>query len=316
MQIHRLHRTPLIFIPGLFGSMSNVIIPGTGSWSFGISGVIYEPFVHLLEGLGYHRNTTLFIAFYDWRRPILYSAHTYLLRTIREAKQQTGASKVNLVCHSMGGLVARAYVQSTYYQDDVDQLIILCSPNAGSPTSYSYWTGDTLEHSSESHLNVVSIYMNKYLSYLKSIYPMNTIEAIHTYFPSLLDLVPCKDYGDYLLKDDRGSLRFIPYRIMQVKNSFLDELNTHKGIIRRRNIDVTLIAGIERSTIQYLQMVHCPLINLWKDGTMWRTINSYAGDGSVMVNSVFVLDGDKYLVKGGHMEVLFRSYPILRKKLT
>jgi hypothetical protein len=29
-------KTPIVFIPGLFGSMSNIIIPGTGNWSFGV----------------------------------------------------------------------------------------------------------------------------------------------------------------------------------------------------------------------------------------------------------------------------------------
>ncbi|AYK06045.1 esterase/lipase family protein [Brevibacillus laterosporus] len=315
MQIHRIHKTPLIFIPGLFGSMSNEIIPGTGNWGFGISGAIYKPFIHVLESMGYQRNLTLFIAFYDWRQPIPCSAHTYLVQTIREAKQRTGASKVNLVCHSMGGLVARAYVQSNYYQDDVEQLIILCSPNAGSPVNYAYWTGGIIENRSESHINVVSIYMNLYLSYLQGMNPANPLRAIHTCFPSLLDCVPSRDYGDYLLEDDRGYSRFIPYRRMRVKNVFLDELNATQEIISKRNIAVTLIAGIGSSTIQNLQMVHGPLDKLGISKTILNPINSYVGDGIVMVHSVFALDGDKYMVKGGHMEVLFRSYSILQRKL-
>ncbi|TPH19081.1 hypothetical protein EGH10_00965 [Brevibacillus laterosporus] len=76
-----------------------------------------------------------------------------------------------------------------------------------------------------------------------------------------------------------------------------------------------LIAGIESSTIQNLQMVHDPLDKLGISKTILNPINSYVGDGIVMVHSVFALDGDKYMVKGGHMEVLFRSYSILQRKL-
>lgn len=89
MQAHRAHHTPLVFIPGLFGSMSQVIIPGTGGWSFGIAGVCYEPFILELERMGYERNRNLFIAFYDWRQPISYAATTYLVPVIREAKRRS-----------------------------------------------------------------------------------------------------------------------------------------------------------------------------------------------------------------------------------
>ncbi|WP_418789191.1 hypothetical protein [Paenibacillus agilis] len=37
MYLHRNNQLPLVFVPGLFGSMSNVIIPGTGEWGFGLA---------------------------------------------------------------------------------------------------------------------------------------------------------------------------------------------------------------------------------------------------------------------------------------
>lgn len=67
-------KTPIVFIPGLFGSMNNSIIPGTGDWNFGTSSFVYEPFVIMLENIGYERNKNLFIAFYDWRQKIKESA--------------------------------------------------------------------------------------------------------------------------------------------------------------------------------------------------------------------------------------------------
>ncbi|MBM7107250.1 hypothetical protein SAM19_00600 [Brevibacillus laterosporus] len=62
---------------------------------------------------------------------------------------------------------------------------------------------------------------------------------------------------------------------------------------------ITYTERLERSTIQYLQMVHCPLGNVGIGRTILNAIKSYAGDGNVMVHSVFVLDGDKYMVNHG-----------------
>ena len=102
------------FIPGLFGSMSNIIIPGTGNWSFGLSAFVYEPFIMMLESMGYERNKDLFICFMTGG--VLFSTQKYLLQTIAYAKKITGCDKLNLICHSMGGLLGRSYVQSDEYK--------------------------------------------------------------------------------------------------------------------------------------------------------------------------------------------------------
>ena len=58
---------PLIFIPGLFGSMGDDVIRGTGGFSFGLASKIYVPFIKTLLSMGYIENQSLFIAFYDWK---------------------------------------------------------------------------------------------------------------------------------------------------------------------------------------------------------------------------------------------------------
>ncbi len=52
---------------------------------------------------------------------------------INRVKAQTGASKVNIVAHSMGGLVTRFYMRSNLYQNDINKLITLGTPNEGTP---------------------------------------------------------------------------------------------------------------------------------------------------------------------------------------
>ena len=50
---------------------------------------------------------------------------------IADAKTKTGAPRVDLLAFSMGGLNARAYLESTLYQNDVHRAIILGTPEAG-----------------------------------------------------------------------------------------------------------------------------------------------------------------------------------------
>ena len=95
--------------------MSNIIIPGTGNWSFGLSAFVYEPFIMMLESMGYERNKDLFICFMTGGS-VLFFYTKYLLQTIAYAKKITGCDKLNLICHSMGGLLGRSYVQSDEYK--------------------------------------------------------------------------------------------------------------------------------------------------------------------------------------------------------
>jgi len=50
---------------------------------------------------------------------------------VGEVKTILGVDKVNLVGHSKGGLFSRAYVEEGHYQQDVENLITISSPNQG-----------------------------------------------------------------------------------------------------------------------------------------------------------------------------------------
>lgn len=307
---------PVIFVPGLFGSMGNEIIPGTGKWSFGIAKLVYDPFIVLLETMGYKLNESLFIAFYDWRKRCSYSAKKYLLKTIKHVRQKTNTEKVNLICHSMGGLVARTYVQSGYYADDVENLIVISTPNAGSAPNYSYWAGGELPGNLKLGLNMVRLYMDEYMLLFKKVYKTNNIEAIHTHFPGLYDIIPSKQYGEYLFyKEKTGMNIFKPYCLMKCKNAFLDELNATMSILEERKIKVTVIAGIGEETINYLHIEPSFSSNIWIDGRVVGFTTSSKGDGNAMLHSVFQLAGDKYVLHASHINILYKCEHILRKVL-
>ncbi|MBB2940568.1 pimeloyl-ACP methyl ester carboxylesterase [Actinoplanes lutulentus] len=52
---------------------------------------------------------------------------------IAGVKSLTGADRVDIVAHSMGGLIARYYIDRLMGERDVDRLIMLGTPNGGSP---------------------------------------------------------------------------------------------------------------------------------------------------------------------------------------
>jgi triacylglycerol esterase/lipase EstA (alpha/beta hydrolase family) len=56
-----------------------------------------------------------------------------LVQIIKQVKMKTGQDKVNIVGHSKGGLDARVYLADNITRNDVANLIMIGTPNAGSP---------------------------------------------------------------------------------------------------------------------------------------------------------------------------------------
>jgi sugar lactone lactonase YvrE/pimeloyl-ACP methyl ester carboxylesterase len=68
----------------------------------------------------------------------LYRNAQKLKETIEHAKADSGTSRVSLIAHSMGGLVARAYAESALYGGDVAQVTMLGTPQAGLELWHGY----------------------------------------------------------------------------------------------------------------------------------------------------------------------------------
>ncbi len=91
------------------------------------------------------------------------SIDTYALRlngAIKEIKKRTGKEKVVLITHSMGGLVARKYLQ-IFGENDVEKLILIMVPNHGinkKILDYCNFFGSEVECS---NMDKNSIFINK-----------------------------------------------------------------------------------------------------------------------------------------------------------
>ncbi|QEK13592.1 acetyltransferase [Crassaminicella thermophila] len=312
-------RKPIVFVPGLYGSMSDEIISGTGDWGFGMAASVYEPFIRSLEEMGYKKNEDLFIAFYDWRKECTFCARRYLRDVIDKAKKKCKSRKVNIICHSMGGLVARAYVQSKNYRYDVDHLIMIATPNGGAVNAYCFWAGGMLPYKRNIKSNIFRTLLEGYLWVLEKLYSAkNEMETIHKHLKSAKDLLPSHQYGDYLyyLNKD-GNLCYVSCEKMAYQNDFLNQLNEREYLLKRRRVKVTLIGGKGVQTNNYLQIDkrYKDKENKWLDGKVIGISKSEEGDGTVMLRSVFAIEGDSYVFQATHVDILKKCRFVIGKKL-
>jgi len=88
----------------------------------------------LIDNGGYVEGEDLFVFPYDWR--ISTSQNAVLLKEkINKILLDTGYESVNIIAHSMGGLIAKKYIANEGISK-VDQLIFLGTPQLGAPKAF------------------------------------------------------------------------------------------------------------------------------------------------------------------------------------
>lgn len=99
----------------------------------------YGPLIETLQDLGFTTDGTaqrLELFPYDWRRDLFDTAEA--LATRMAAAHATGATRISLVAHSMGGLISRLVLEAPDWQDrpfasKVDQFVSIATPHLGAP---------------------------------------------------------------------------------------------------------------------------------------------------------------------------------------
>ena len=107
-------KDPVIIVPGF--TTGPILEPG------------YYPLRTRLQAAGY--DVTL-ISYPDYGLGDITANAQRLSSTVAAVRARTGAAKVDLVAHSMGGLVSRTYVKDLAGSSKVDSLIMLGTPNYG-----------------------------------------------------------------------------------------------------------------------------------------------------------------------------------------
>lgn len=306
---------PIIFIPGLMGSMGNDIIEGTGNWSFGAARWVYDPLIRQLEKVGYVVNENLFICYYDWRKKNSSIVEAYLKPMIRDVKEKHSNKKIDLICHSMGGIVARTYIQSTHYQFDINRFVMIGTPNEGSVEAYYLWsTGRLLPKKEGSNFfSLISKgYMWILLRLMKVSFGLENLKKIHETFPSVRDLIPTERYGSILCYENgNGKWEMVPRYYMAYENRFLDELNDNLYLLSHRLNDVYCIAGYNFSTAEYLMIDKEKLFEKSEE-IIIDSVETLDGDGTVAVKSAAIEGLQHYYIEANHRRMVERCFSYIK----
>ncbi len=141
---------PIVLLPGLGSSWNHedmiLDIEKPQSEWYMMPGIkIYDGLIETLKNAGYEtegENKNLFVFNYNWTKPvnsITEDFKTYIENVVNPLPEE----KIDLLGHSLGGLVARSYIQNNQ-ENSVDQLITLGSPLKGVPSVYYLWEGGNL----------------------------------------------------------------------------------------------------------------------------------------------------------------------------
>jgi len=265
----------VIFAPGLGASWNADAIlncnidEDTGIWNLAsYAEEVYNPILQAIQNQGW---TTLPF-YYDWRKNISVNS-TKLSNFIDE---KTNNEKVNLIGHSMGGLVGRGYLE-TSSGGKLASMLTIGTPNKGSVYAYPPWEGGDVWNNNLLEKIALTIYL-KHCGGLFS----NDKETIQNNVPSLQDLLPLEPY----LKNKQVSEEYLPEQLIN-RNNWLETLSDNTW-----NVKLGYIAGTGIDTLQIIQTKDPNKKdvkeNLWVDGKPAGKIISTEGDGTVLLSSAIL----------------------------
>ena len=245
-------RDPVIIIPGIMGSWEE-----EGQLQLD---PIFHTYDNLQDGFignGYTLGSDLFVFPYEWRDSNIENAKK-LKAKIEEIKQQKNWPKVDVVAHSMGGLLAREYIEADYYGGDVDQLITLATPNLGAPEAYMKWDGDGW------FFSLVDIFMKHIVTQeAEENNFSDRFEYMHNRpVASLQELLPVYDY--LYEADNNNQLRVYPNGYP--RNSFLENLNSRTDRLKAVEYDKIVGNTGGNNTIGGVDVVDADMGKYWAHG--------------------------------------------------
>lgn len=288
----------IIILPGLGASWNTEAM--VYNWQVGDDQWKMTPFVKNYDGLisafqakGLVKNKDFFVWNYDWRKPVPEIENK--LNTFIDQKVGTG-EKVDLVGHSLGGLVARIWSQNNKDNGKLNKVITISSPNSGSINAYEAWNGAKISDKAD----IASIALNL-LVQLQRKNNQTKAETIKNFVPVLKDLLPTFDF----IKKDK---KIITTDKLAIKNDFLKEKNLLVNSIFDK---FRAIAGIGFSTKEWINVVDRSVfdkvLGIWTDGKPESYSNTNNGDSVVLKKSAS-FDGDNFdTVNSDHWNVVNKS---------
>ena len=250
----------------------------------------YKELATFLESNGYIFGKDLFLLGYDWRLNLGYykslnqAPLPEALRGMIESVAPKCQDKVNIIAHSLGGLLLRSYLKWCQDKDldhHIDTTIYLGTPHKGTPKAYGVlkWA-----HSLLPFLYSLPVYgLNRH-----------TMSFISQNFPSAYQLLPRYNF----IEDKNGKLE-------DFKESFLNLSNqTLVAMAREFHESIKNYNPVERSFAINGSGQLTPLQYKVRQGDCIEVIPDPTGDGTVPMFSSSTFTGTKtFFVKGKHSDL-------------
>jgi len=193
-----------------------------------------------------------------------------LKREIDYIKNKEACSKVEIVAHSMGGLVARRYVESAdfgsgYYESDVNNLVMLGTPNKGVPLAILKSVLDPFGLLNLSLFQCVSEMapVSTFLTIINS----NGINKDVNYYTFAGDgIINCKTNLCRLRNSDNqmdGLVWTYSVRLDDARNNYIVKYADHSGLLTDGNV---------QNAINSILMGNPPAPS---DNVIYTTVNAY-----------------------------------------
>lgn len=295
-------KTPIIILPGFGGSWDvDAILTNTPGNNWKIPDFVkeYDGIINSLKNAGYKENEDLFVFAYDWRKPLNTLADDLNSFIISKNIQN---KKTNLIGHSMGGLVARTYLQK-HNNPNINKVITAGSPHKGILDAYAMWEGLTVWDAVwwQKAMHLIATEVNRDPGELR-------IDAARRNAPSVKDLLPT----DPFLKIGKNIL---PISNMVWKNDMLAGLNSQVSSFTQKIVSGYSSSNQTKSTLTVTKATKEDLLKgLWEDGkpapkNPFTYIN---GDGYVTSSSSGSLFVNSIPLDGWHGETISKKENVVR----
>lgn len=145
----------------------------------------YDTYKPLIDDLCDTYNREVYFFSYDWRNSNLSSAER-----LNEFIETLSASKVDIICHSMGGLVGSCYV-SAYGTERINKIITCGTPYEGAPKMINVIQNWDLLDDNKEHGFTVMDAADTALGIFGGLK-----KSVKREFPAIAELLPTSDYVD------------------------------------------------------------------------------------------------------------------------
>lgn len=206
---------------------------------------IFDYFINYFLENGYKEDVDLFVFPYDWRFSNVDTAKL-LNKKIEKVLETTGAEKVDIASHSMGGIVSKTYIRD-FGSEKINHLVFMGTPHLGAPKGAKALVyGDDMG-------------LSKAGGKIHILNP-DRIKIISQNMPAVYELIPSRKYlsenGGYLNMIDGGILNYSMSTDFLLSKNLNQTLYTNADILHKSiddinfgDIDVSNISGCGGKTV-------------------------------------------------------------------